>query len=199
MRLRWRKRWLAAAPVIIAACTGLVLGTANAANASAASQVCAQNGSGYCMNAWGGADMQGTTVAMYYNDNTNNNDFAIQVISGCSGPGGVSCVQIMYLPSQSLSGGPLCLAGVDALGDPISSGDLAGCGNASQGGNGAAYGVIQWLTSPSWCHGGAGLENRYWSQRLGEALYVQSGGSIGAAVNLEGTDDNGSSCWAEKA
>jgi hypothetical protein len=194
VRLHRGRRWLAAASVIIAACTGLVLGTSPAAYASATSQVCAQNGTGYCMNDWGGSDFGGDTVAMYYNDNTHNNDFAIQVISGCSGPGGVSCVQIEYLPS----GGNLCLAGVDAVGDPIASGDLGGCGNASKGGSGASDGVIQWLTSPSWCsNGGAGLENRYWSQRLGSAFYVQSGGSIGAAVNLQGSDDNGSSCWAE--
>jgi hypothetical protein len=194
VRLHREKRWLAAVPVIIVACMALVLGMSHVAYASAASQVCAQNGTGYCMNDWGGFDMIGDTVAMYHNDNTNNNDFAIQQISGCSGPGGAPCVQIVYLPSDGVN----CLAGENAVGDPTYSADLGGCGDASQGGNGASYGVIQWLTSPSWCSdGGAGLENRYWSQKLDEPLYLQSGGSIGAAVNLEGSDDNGSSCWAE--
>jgi hypothetical protein len=192
VRLHRGKRWLAAASAILA-CTGLVLSTSEVSYATATSQVCAQEGAGYCMNDWGGADVAKNIVAMYYNDNTNNNDFILQPVDGCTGPGGLfSCVEIMYQPS----GGTLCVAGIAPSGIPVSSGDLGSCGNPQQGGNGAAYGVIQWQVSPSWCDvADEGLENRYWTQEEGHAVYVQSGGSIGASVNLAGSDHNTSSCW----
>jgi hypothetical protein len=196
VRLHKGMRWLAVAPVVIAACTGLLLGTSQAAGASATSQVCAQAGTGYCLNDWGGAGRAGDTVAMYYNDNTNNNDFEIQFISGCVGPGGTSCAQIRYLGSNN----NLCLAAETPSGAVGTTGVLGTCGNASQGGNGAALGVIQWVTDPSWCNvghfqNGVGLENRYFTQKTGSAKYVQSGGAVGKAVNLIGVDDNTSSCW----
>jgi hypothetical protein len=189
-----RKRWLVAAPFIIAAGTSLMLGAAPAAfAASATSQVCAQNGTGYCMNDWGGSDFPGDDVNMYTNNNTHNNDFAIEAIEGCVGPNGAVCAVVEYLPSN----GALCLAGTTAGGESDFTGGLASCGDIAHGGNGADLGVIQWLTSPSWCHGGVGLENRYWSQHLNNPVYVQSGGSIGSAVNLEGDAHTGTSCWGQ--
>jgi hypothetical protein len=188
-------RWLAAAPVVIAVCTGLLLGTSHAADASATSQVCAQGGTGYCLNDWGGAGSPGDTVAMYYNNNTNNNNFEIQAVSGCVGPGGTECVEIKYLGSNN----NLCVGAEFPNGALSTTGVLGSCGDASQGGNGAAVGVIQWMTSPSWCRAdrGVGLENRHFTQVTGSAKYVQSSGAVGNAVNLIGVDDNTSSCWQQ--
>jgi hypothetical protein len=197
VRLHKGMRWLAAAPVVIAACTGLLLGTSQAADASATSQVCAQNGTGYCLNDWGGAGQPGDTVAMYLNNNTNNNDFEIQTVLGCVGPGGTACAQIRYLRSSNL-----CLGAEIPGGAVGTTGVLSLCGNASQGGNGAGIGVIQWITDPSWCNtghvqNGVGLENRHFTQATGSAKYVQSSGAVGHAVNLIGTDGNTSSCWQQ--
>jgi hypothetical protein len=183
-----RTRPWAAAAAVVAVCALGIFGTSQASYAAAATaQVCAQNGTGLCMNNWNGDG----DVRMYTNNNTHNNDFAIQVISGCSGPGGVSCVQIAYIPSNLTQ----CLASNG--GDYTGEGGLGTCGKANQGGNGADLGVIQWMTSPSWCHGGVGLENRYWTQRNGSPSYVQSGGAVGVEVNMEGDDETGTSCWGQ--
>ena len=173
MRLHKGMRWLAAAPVVIAASTGLLLGASQAADALATSQVCAQSGTGYCLNDWGGTGRAGDTVAMYNNNNTNNNNFEIQFISGCVGPGGTSCAQIRYLGSNNL-----CLGAEDPSGGLSTTGILGPCGDASQGGNGAAIGVIQWITDPSWCNvghsqKGLGLENRH-SRKLPAARSMSS-------------------------
>lgn len=171
----------------LAICAGMViagyavLGPAGVAQASASFQVCAQNGSGYCLNDWGGGG-SGSTVAMYYNDNTNNNNFFLSVLSGCSGPGGAACAEIVYANNTSL-----CVA-MDA------SGLLGACGNPVNG-SGAAVGVINWEYTTSACSTGVLLENRYWSGYFGSPYYVQSSGVVGQPVQLDIPPFDGSFCW----
>lgn len=154
--------------------------------ASAGDQVCAQSGTGYCLNDWGGQDNLNDKVAMYYNDGTNDNFFKLEPISDCNGPGGTQCVQAVYLPSE----GQYCLATNDD-----GFGILGNCGGS--GGANASYGVIDYLIGggPGCSSSGLRLENRYWTDYYGCPQWVESSGTVGVQVTMDGSDGNGSSCW----
>jgi hypothetical protein len=178
MRLR---RTLAMCAGIVTITGYAILGQIGIAQAAATFQVCAQNGTGYCLNDWNGGL---STVAMYYNDNANNNNFFLSVLPECSGPGGAPCAEIVDFNNESL-----CVA-MDA------SGGLGACGNPLNG-VGAATGVIDWEFTTSACSTGLLLENRYWSGYFGSPYYLQSPGVIGQAVGLDTPPFNGTYCWGE--
>ena len=179
---------------------------------NATSQVCAQKGTGYCLNAWGGSGTN-NKVAMYTNNFTANNAFIIIPVNACHGGdtltracaqsgwgsyypyfvGGL-LVEVEYKGAGNLCVGISMTSGADAA--------LQTCPNTSNG-VGGGYGTIMVLfgdnTFGENCPGGglgaAGiLADRYWSNNTGVAELLQTGGAVGNAAFFTEIGPS-TSCW----
>lgn len=76
-----RRRWLAIAAAVLAVTAGLAM----AAPAHATQQqVCANGGTGYCMQDYGGGDYVGDAVTNYYGS-SGYEDFYTQFVNACDG------------------------------------------------------------------------------------------------------------------
>lgn len=179
MRTRW-----AAGLASLAVVGGVALTTP--AHGATFPEICGNDGTGYCMNAWGG----GPQVAMYYGGVTND-AYATEDINPCNstpanrvtptcpftvGSGMNSKLlndTILRIRNQNDG---LCV-GTDGSGFGLEG--ACGDGNA----NGAANGVImvKVLTGT----GGWWLVDRYWSNHVGNVEYVTSPGAVGYLVEMD--------------
>jgi hypothetical protein len=179
------------------ALTGAVL-AAVPAHASAQYQICAQSGSGYALNAWGGYS-NGNPVDMYSCNDTNNNDFYLLDTTECGGG------HVTYI-AKTNTGCPFTNPALDDSLEGQGIFQIAGSGTTcvdSNTTNGFAYIVTSCAVSgvayvadtnaDSCDYPVSELVNVYWSNSDDEAVYLQSGGSIGAQAGL--TASAPVSCW----
>jgi hypothetical protein len=191
--------------LIIAAGTTLFAQSGAYASAAPYPEVCGDNGSGLCLNNWSGAN---GIVAMYYNGSANDNMQAElinpcnsaastgapdQVTHTCPFTVGYGLNNIFYgdqiLQVEDLNSG-LCV-GTD--GD--AGGTETACNDAT--GQGGGDGTIQVAVPAGAGNAGSELINRYWTNAAPQIVaYVQSGGSVGAQLNMDG-GTSPSTFWAE--
>lgn len=174
------------------------LAAAPAAHA-ATYQICGNNGSGYCINAWNG----GPGVKMYYGGYTND-DFYTHYVYMCSGSDLVqstahgeatNCPFSNSILDQNfynhtiveiVNGNNGQCVGTSSSG----YGYLGACGNATTG-SGAIDGAFDVIDFQSGC--GYALLNRYWSNHYSSQYYLVSGGNPGTYLYLNGQDSW--TCW----
>lgn len=166
---------------------------------AAAYQICGNNGSGYCINAWNG----GPTVRMYYGGYTND-DFYTHDVYMCSGSDKVQSTQhhdatncpFTNAASDNAFWNETIVEVVDGnngqcVGTSASGyGYLGACGNATTG-SGAINGAFNVLHFNTGC--GETLVNRYWSNKESGAYYWKSGGNPGTYLYVNGQDSW--TCW----
>jgi hypothetical protein len=149
--------------------------------------ICGNDGSGYCINAWNG----GPDVKMYYGNYSNDN-FSIRYVYACSGSDTVQSTAHGDTTNCPFSNTNL---DSDFYSDPIvevadgnngecvgtsgsaystsAYGYLGSCGNSE--GTGAIDGAFNVLWYDSGC--GYAFVNRYWSNQNSVASYWVSGGN----------------------
>lgn len=167
--------------------------------------VCAQQGHGYCLNAWngGGRDLP---VKMYSGGVANDN-YGLDYLSLACHDGHVHasapygpCPYTVTALDSSQNGGLIVAVrdGRNGLCVATTSSALGateeGCPNAlGQGGGISALWTLAILGS---CSGsGYFLENRYWSDAYASLSSLSSGGAIGAQAYVL-QQDSVASCWA---
>lgn len=183
--------------LILTAVAGLSLGLQTVAHASNTfPEVCAQNGFGYCMNAWGG----GPQVNMYASG-VANDGFSEVAIAKCNSAGTVTstcpfgdhALDQDYLGFYTIrvqrNGTSLCVgAGSDDLGLEVACGDSHG--------NGIGTGGI--MVKVPTGQGGFNLIDRYESDKVGQAEGAASSGySGGPLVLYDGTLTDGAAQWGQ--
>lgn len=180
MRLR-RLALLAALLVPLA----LLAGSAGATS----SQICGNQGSGYCLNDWGGHDVAGNPVKMYYGGYGNENFFNYPLVNMC-GSGlvtatcpGLGAAQSSYIgqPIYEIAYGPGGCISDNGTGGVV----LGTCPDSY--GNGGSSGTI--YVRVQYAPGSCIYINRLWTAYYGTGAGLQSGGNIGvqATDNYTGT------------
>lgn len=187
----------------------LALGLGVAPAGASSSQICGNNGTGYCINAWNG----GPQVKMYYGGYYND-DFYVQEVNRCQGSylvlstqrgDGVNCpfanasqdYRWWHWPIVEIADTNNVTQCVGSTtGSPYDA-ELAACADPLSG-SGGGYGVIMVLTD-----GQNGQCAGYWfvdryvsdiNQEL--SAYLQSGGQLGSdAYYYVPTGNNLPSCW----
>jgi hypothetical protein len=197
-----RSRWVKAAG-LAAAVAGLTLGAGVLpAQAQAIDEVCAQAGTGYCLNDWGGGG-SGSEVAMYDNDFTTNNSFDWISVSTCDGSDilsescamaswgadwpdvvGAETIEVHYLNIPGL-----CVGTNTSTDGTI----MAACGSST--GSGAGDGTIMAMLTTGTCGQDAGsyLTDRYFDSSENQIWTLSSSGVAGEQAYFAPTD---TSCWS---
>jgi hypothetical protein len=146
-------------------------------------QICGNNGTGYCMNDWNGKDFG--PVDMYYGGSSHE-DFIAQGIDRCNGYVvtmtcpfqdsdldseyyGDPIVQIEYVPSGE------CLSGVDGASGYLQV-VLDYCNNVGTG-SGGGYGTVYIIDKYQ------ELISRYYSDQTNSANGLESGGGPGRSLS----------------
>lgn len=190
-------RGLARRAALVLAALGLVggLSVATGSQAFASGQICAQGGSGYCLNDWGNGP-SGTPVKMYTGGVSNDN-FGWQTVIRCEGGDAVTgdCPftdsgfdsqyagdAIIQLKYNGSAGG--CVA-TDHAGDV----QMGVCNNTSTGAGGS-FGTL-WVDDLSGHLISVGMTN-YVTVGLDTPMALVSGGSIGVQAI---TNNTGWSNW----
>jgi hypothetical protein len=206
--LMFRGSWAKAAG-LIAVAVGLTLGVGvTPAHASASVQICAQHGTGYCLNDWGDGG-SGNPVKMYDNDYTQNNNFELDLIDACDGNDYITSacesgwgsegsylaeIQAVTFEIQYVNDPFYCVGTNTSTGEAI----LVACGTIT--GSGAGYGAIMagvdvsGVCSPAY-NLGEEATDRYWDSNEDALYFLQSGGAIGAQALF--TNTSNPSCWGE--
>lgn len=181
---------------LLAAVMALAVGLGTPAAGASISQVCGNEGSGYCLNDWGGAGASGDAVKMYYGG-TRNDDFYVQDVNRCNG--GYRVTARSYGDASNC---PFADVSLDSnyRGQPIvqitytnnsvmcvgsTSSDFAVLGVCADPitGSGGAQGVIMIQV------GGAPpafFVDRYASDQHSAARFLTSGGNLGVQANYNG-------------
>lgn len=182
--------WIFAALTAIMLILGFSVGT-NSALASG--QVCAQAGSGYCLNDWNGGGI-GASIKMGQNGWPHQGFFSVH-LTGMCGNGGFAT-----------SDCPNSAAGTFLSGEPIvaikyTGGGCLGSGNADDraflvtcpdnNGNGGGWGSIQ-IQDGTCGTGAVILANSHFTGLDGRVVEVVSGGAVGAQAIMDSTSG---SCW----
>lgn len=186
-----RKAALGLAVLGFTALAGAGLG---AAPAMAAGQICAQGGTGYCLNDWNGGGI-GASIKMGQNG-WPHQAFGTVHLTGMCGNGGFVAANC-----------PNSTASTYLFGEPIvaikySGGGCLGSGNSDDraflvtcpdnNGNGGGWGSIQ--IQDGTCSGNSAviLANSHFTGLDGRVVEVVSGGAVGAQALVDSTSG---SCW----
>ena len=203
-----RRRWFAVAAAILAVIAGLAM----AAPAHATQQqICANGGTGYCMQDFGGGDYAGDAVTNYYGGSSYEN-FYFQYVNACDG-GHVVEATIDGYPHNC----PFTVVALDNYwagftfgqlrygpGGCVVSGAssrtiLGNCDNTSNGTGGSAgvLDIFYGLTGGS-CNGnitqGWGV-NVYNSDYYGSNAYLQDGSGLWAQDYFYVEQNTTATCW----
>lgn len=171
----------------------LVGGVAFAASpAYASGQICAQAGTGYCLNDWNGAGI-GASIKMGQNGWPHQTFGTVHLTGACGGG---------YVTSTC----PNSTAGTYLFGEPIlaikyTSGGCVGSGNADDraflvvcpdnNGNGGGWGSI-WIQDGSCGTNAVFLANSHFTGNDGRVVRLVTGGQPGFQAHV---DDPAGSCW----
>ncbi|HEY3958638.1 MAG TPA: hypothetical protein VGM53_35190 [Streptosporangiaceae bacterium] len=171
----------------LAALTAVGMSPASASTAQAVSplfstEICAQAGTGYCLNDWsdGGS---GAAVKMYTSGTAN--DYFETVGLTAYHYGGYEGYEIVPNGHQTLCVGT----------DASANANLGACPNPHGGSTGSNI----WIENGACDVGsltGTLLVNIYWSNKYGTNAFLVSGGSVGAQAKIT-TSLAGASCWAQ--
>lgn len=197
MRSRGKRVWVALGMALITA-LGVGISSAPALAAPPAHQICAQAGSGYCMNAWNG----GPQVAVYQNG-VANDAYQFQAINPCNSTPANRVTQTCPFAvgsglNSALAGDTIVRIKDTRNGQCVGTngsglGTEGSCGNVN--GQNAANGVwdVQRLTG----QGGYWLINRYWSDHFGQQEAVTSPGVSGDLLDMYYGTITSASDWSQ--
>jgi hypothetical protein len=209
VRKRTKRASIIAAVLVLA---GITLGTATPAKASATQQVCTASGI-QCINAWNGFNY-GNQIKMYYNDNTDNNNFGIYFVYGRCGVGNDHVTVNVKLqkgcpfsnwkidyelesdPIVQIAGTHGCVADPNWEGFPT----VGNCNdpNTGSGGSNATLFVIDdlYLHNCTAGQGGETLTSVGWTNRVndGNAYVLYTGDGLGTNAGFAVSDGN-PTCW----
>lgn len=172
---------------------GLAVGS-GAVPALASGQICAQAGSGYCLNSWNNQGIGGS-IKMGQNGWPNQGFHTVHLTGACGGG---------FVTSSC----PNATAGTFLFGEPIeeikfdgSTGGCVGSGNADDraflvvcpdnNGNGGGWGSI-WIQDGTCGTGAVLLANSHFTGNDGSVRKLISGGAVGAQALVDSTTG---SCW----
>lgn len=178
------------------AALALVAGFSTQGAAASSSQVCGNEGSGYCLNDWGGGGHSGDAVKMYYGG-TSNDDFYVQDVNRCNG--GYTVTATSYGDPSNCPFGDVSLDNT-YRGQPIVQITYINNSAMCVGSTSSDYAVLASCANPiTGSGGGTGVimiqegggpptffVDRYASDQHSAARFLTSGGNVGVQANYNG-------------
>lgn len=181
--------------LVILSATAIIMGLTLPANANGG-EICAQSGTGYCLNTWGGGLNNPVKMNTYGSPNSSFGNYQLTTMCGHGTVTG-TCPFANYGLDSVLYGDPIVAVKSIANNLCVGSGQndsralMEPCPDSS--GNGGGWGVVM---VEDFGNCSVHLDDKHWTDVHGSSTSygLFSGGAIGATAYYS-SDRSGSSCW----